>query len=434
MKLRLLPDSAKVTAIIVWTLRILVGTVFIYSGFAKAVDPWGGMYKFAEYFAVWQMQFPRELILMLASALAIFEFALGVALLLGCFRRTSAWFLGIFMLVMTPLTLYIYIQDPVSDCGCFGDALILSNGATFAKNILLSICAVYLILLNDKVRGLVTMKLQWISATASVIYGSLLSFISYNDQPLVDFRPYPIGEVVGRVDADPVDTQGMTFIYEKDGVQKEFDADHIPEDESWTFVERKVPEMPVGEDDFVVLDVDGEDATEEAIPAKGKSLLMIISNPQRVGLSRSRMAYELAEAMGKNDGHFAAVIASDYPGGIEAWSKKVHAANYNVYQAEDTDLKIIARGDIALIYLRDGQIVWKHNAYNFSPDFGQQIMQSPETLDNIEATENSGKLMTLSVMLLLVQLLLVALAPLLTYIRKKRTVPKSQPEPEPAKN
>ena len=136
----------------VWIVRILIGAVFILSGFVKGIDPWGSFIKINEYFTVWGWDIPRSLVTCAAFALGAFEFIWGMLLLLGCYRRASVWLLSLIMAVMLPLTLYIAVWSPVDDCGCFGDFLILSNTATFIKNLFISAGLLYLIIYNTRVQ------------------------------------------------------------------------------------------------------------------------------------------------------------------------------------------------------------------------------------------------------------------------------------------
>ena len=111
----------------IWVLRLALGAVFILSGFVKLVDLWGFVFKIEEYLAVWNLMQPRTIVLVVALLLSGYEFVLGALLAMGCYKRSAPWGLGLMMAFMLPLTLYLWIADPVSDCGCFGDFWKLSN-------------------------------------------------------------------------------------------------------------------------------------------------------------------------------------------------------------------------------------------------------------------------------------------------------------------
>ena len=119
--------------------RILIGAVFIFSGFVKAIDPLGSAYKFSDYFEAFNMGFFGQIALFLAILLSSAEFLIGICLVIGIRMRITSWALMIFMIFFTFLTLIIAIKNPVTDCGCFGDALILTNWQTFFKNIIFSL-------------------------------------------------------------------------------------------------------------------------------------------------------------------------------------------------------------------------------------------------------------------------------------------------------
>ena len=125
----------KITIAAVIASRIIFGGVFLFSGFVKAIDPVGSAYKFDDYFAAFGLSALDIFSLPLAFTVAAFEFFLGANTLLGSYKKSVPFLDLLFMLFMTPLTLYLAIANPVSDCGCFGDALILSNWETFFKNI-----------------------------------------------------------------------------------------------------------------------------------------------------------------------------------------------------------------------------------------------------------------------------------------------------------
>lgn len=125
--------NIKVMPWIVWALRLLTGGVFVMSGFVKAIDLWGFVYKTSEYFMVWDMPQPHSLYVMIALSLSMAEFMIGCMLVIGAYRRLTVWALAAMMAGLLPLTVYIYFKSPVADCGCFGDFWILSNGATLFK-------------------------------------------------------------------------------------------------------------------------------------------------------------------------------------------------------------------------------------------------------------------------------------------------------------
>ena len=119
--------------------RFSLAVVFIFSGFVKAVDPLGTQYKIQDYLVAfgWSEFFPDFLPFLMALLLGVVEFCLGVYLFFGIRRKIAPRALVLLMSFMTPLTLWLAIENPISDCGCFGDAVVMSNWQTFWKNVLL---------------------------------------------------------------------------------------------------------------------------------------------------------------------------------------------------------------------------------------------------------------------------------------------------------
>lgn len=114
--------TGKTLAIAVWVLRVAVGAVFVMSGLVKSIDLWGFCFKIEEYLVVWNVDMPQSLCLIAALLISSAEFILGMMLAVGAYRRSCPWLLTLMMVpFMLPLSVYIFIADPVADCGCFGD-------------------------------------------------------------------------------------------------------------------------------------------------------------------------------------------------------------------------------------------------------------------------------------------------------------------------
>ena len=350
---------------IVWALRIAVGATFIFSGFVKAIDPWGLIYKIAEYMAVWGLpQMPRAVLMMQSFSLSAGELALGVLLLCGAMRRAVPLLMAAFMAVMLPLTAYIAIANPVADCGCFGDALIISNTATFLKNIVLSAAVVYLVAYNHRVGGLYIPMIQWMPVAATLLFSFVLSIIGYNVQPLLDFRPYPVGTEIWPNSEDETWPEEM-FIYERDGQRQSFSADALP-DSTWTFIDRESAPAQNFDAGLALFDGD-EDVTNAMLSDAADLMILVVNDPGYHHIARASMANRIAEVMRERGGDmFAAVALPD--GEVEAWTEST-SARYPVVTADDTTLKAFVRGDAALVYVRDGVITWKTNLYSLPGDF-----------------------------------------------------------------
>ena len=368
----LLSKYPKVLTVLTWLMRIAVGSVFIVSGLSKGIDPWGTYYKTAEYLTA--MHLPIEewgnAVLALAFLLFSAEFITGVSLLLGCYRKAAPIMAAVFMLVMLPLTLWIAIADPVADCGCFGDFLVISNWATFIKNCLLSLAVVWLLKFNAKTKCLIAPEAQWIATVGMAAYIFTVGYIGYWQQPTVDFRPYRVGTRLFAEEEEPEFEPAYTFIYEKDGVEKEIgEDDPIPDEaEGWKFVRRQEKgfvesDRAAGSGaaevtaDFRVWSEDGIDDVTESLSGYDRQLMLLVPDINSLSMATSWKINRLYDMAKDNDTEFFAVVAGS-PDAIGQW-RDLSSGQYPIYTSEDTSIKELARGNPALVSLEDGRIKWK---------------------------------------------------------------------------
>lgn len=351
---------------VTWLLRLVTGGVFIYSGFVKAVDPWGTFYKFGEYFAAMGLPQVDSLTLVAVFALFTLEFLIGVFLVLGCYRRSAPVMALVFMAVMLPLTLWIAVADPVADCGCFGDALVISNWQTFWKNVVLTAFAIWLLYYNRKCRCLITPAFQWMAFIASGMFAVAVGLFGYLRQPLVDFRAYPEGSSLLADSEEGPGEPEFIFIYEKDGMRKEFTADDVLPDETegWRFVERKEKAVPTATEEesdersLRIWDRSGdEDVTDDVVLESGDQLLLMMPDLSKVSTSTTWKINSLHDWAAKHGIDMIAVV-SGTGSDINEW-EDLSMPGYPIYTADDTAVKEVVRGNPGVVYLRDGVIAWK---------------------------------------------------------------------------
>ncbi len=350
----------------VWTLRIIIGSVFIISGLTKAIDVWGFIYKIEEYVAVWNLPWWRSLSFTVAAGLSVVEFVSGFMLVIGAFRKSVVWWLLILMTFMLGLSAYIFFADPVSDCGCFGDFIILSNAQTFAKNIIIYIGLIILAKYNIKAGTLYSPYIQWIPLVACSVYIIIIGLVGYNVQPLIDFRSFPVGESLIRED-DINDLTSTTFIYEKNGTKSEFTLENLP-DSTWIFVDVSSKESENGfhsKTDFVIID-NGIDIAPDIIVSEGDQVILVVPEPDRADISYTPTLNEIYENVTDAGGDMVCLIAGDDTA-INFW-EDISLADYPIFQAEATILKELSRGVMSLVGLHDGKIAWKRTVTSLSID------------------------------------------------------------------
>ena len=372
--------KSRICTAAVWLARIITGATFVISGWAKAIDPWGFIIKVEEYLTVWGLSFPREVVLTGCVTLACIEFCTGVMLATGSLKRFSAMTGLAMMAVMLPLTVYIYFADPVSDCGCFGDFIVISNGATLLKNIVLTALLVFLLIKGPLVRGLYPAPIQWLVITVTFAFPLWLSFVGYNVQPVVDFRPYKLGQPLFSEDSE---TQEL-YIYEKNGKRQTFTLDALP-DSTWTFVDMEWT-ASAAERGFQILDKDGNDVGPELANADVPVLYLVIAEPDMQFLSRAHYVNRLNEYALAHGVEFVALVGAT-GSALDLWTELTRP-RFPVYTVEDTALKQLVRGDGALVYVSGGFVRWKRTlqsmdiSLSLTEDEGNIFETGVEAVDN----------------------------------------------------
>ncbi len=395
--------------IAVWTARVLIGGVFVVSGLTKSIDLWGFIYKINDYLAVWQTPQPHALVVVAAATISMAEFVLGFLLATGSYKRVAPWLITAIMAFMLPLSAYIAIADPVADCGCFGDFLIISNTATLLKNVAITAVLIWLLFYNRRVGGLFHPLSQWLQTAICIGYIMLVGLAGYHIQPLIDFRPFPPGTNLGQLvaeSADDTDAADIKFIYEKDGRTAEFTADNLP-DSTWTFIDRIEPEEPTGSGQPITLfDSEGDDVTTDVIATEGLQVMLLIPDMDFINISLTDFLSDLCSFVTSPqvNGSFIAIVPTDSEGAPEFWTD-IALASYPVYAADATEIKQLARGTMSIVLLRDGIVDWKRSLSSVNPDI---ISESDgDLLDNLNP-QTDTILLVLSALFVVAELLLLA--------------------------
>lgn len=361
----------KSTRIIIINLfRIVLGLTFILSGFVKAIDPLGTQYKIEDYLGVLSLggMLPDFVTLGTSVAISAIEFTLGVLLLFAISRRVISKVTLVFMTIMTLITAWLYIANPISDCGCFGDAIHLTNGETLLKNIImLAMTAVVVYKPRDMIRTLSNGN-STIVINYSVLFILLYAAYSLYMLPQFDFRPYHIGanieERMKIPEGAPQPEFETTFMMKKDGQTKEFTLENYP-DSTWEFVDSKTIMVKEGFvppiHDFSILSLNGDDLTEDILQQKGYTFLLIAPYLEKADDSNFGpidQIYEYAEEYGYK---FYCLTASGKQA-IARW-QDMTGAEYPFYNTDAVTLKTIIRSNPGMLLLKDGTVIqkWSHN-------------------------------------------------------------------------
>lgn len=400
-------------------LRVVVGIVFIISGFVKAIDPWGTIYKLNDYFSAMSISLPESLTLMLAFSLFTIEFLLGIFVIFGCYRRVAPLSITMIMAFMLPFTLWIAIANPVADCGCFGDAIRLSNWETFIKNIFITIMAVWLLKYAKKSRCFIIPTMQWLAFASSVIFILLISIYGYLYQPLIDFRPYKIGEELISSSDNENDIE-FEFIYTKNGKTVSFTAENIPTDDGWEFVERKEiktnSNIKIENKQLRIYNEDEEDVSEDIISSEGEQLILFYSSLSDVSIASTYQINSLYSYCNRNQINMISIAATT-PEQLLNW-KDLSMPSYDIYIAEDTSIKEVVRGNPAIVFLKDGIISWKRTLRSIDIDDFQSDMTSNDVMSF--AQDNSYILKSLISSYIIVMIIIVTLSHVPMVVRYAR--------------
>ena len=365
--------------------RFVLAATFIFSGYVKAIDPLGTLYKLKDYAAAMSLNglLPDWALVGVAIALGALEFALGVFMLFAVRRHVVSRITLAFMAAMTVLTLWIFVADPVKDCGCFGDALKLTNGETLLKNIVLSACAALVAWRPVDMARFISRSNQWIVRYYTVAYIVITSVYCLYTLPIFDFRPYHVGMNIKQGMEIPEGAEQpefeSTFLLRKNGETREFTLDNYP-DSTWEYVDTRTVQTKKGYEppihDFALTSCEtGEDITEQVLTKKGYTFLLV--SPRLAVADDSNFGdidqiYEYAE---ENGADFYCVTASANDE-IERW-RDLTGAEYQFCNADETTLKTMIRSNPGLMLLKDGTIIgkWSHNALPQTDDLTAPLQQ-----------------------------------------------------------
>ncbi len=367
--------AAKIEKFLIEFARVIVGATFLFSGFVKAIDPLGFAYKIEDYLVELQLTEFFPLALPMAIFMVVAEFSLGVALLLGIYRKWTVRFIGLFMVFFTPLTLWIAITNPVEDCGCFGDALIISNWATFYKNLVLLAGTILLLLQWRRITPLFSRRLAPAAVLFTLVFGLFFSLWNVVRLPVMDFRPYHIGANIPQqmfVDPEKADVLETVFIYSKEGVEQEFTEENYPwNDTTWTYVDMTTRVVKEGEspkiEDFAIGtlyydEVDGQwhsggNITDMILSEPSYQFLMIahsLDDMRERQLDLFRGIYRYSE---ENDYPFYLVTASSVDI-VSDWEEQ-HKTGFQFTHADERVLKTMIRANPGLMLLKEGTVINK---------------------------------------------------------------------------
>ena len=349
--------------------RIIVGIVFIYSGFVKGIDPLGSDYKFTDYFNAFGMGWMNATTLFFSFALSLAEFLIGTDLLFNLWVSRMAWGSLLFMAFFTPLTLVLALTNPVSDCGCFGDAMILTNWQTFWKNIILFLLAIMIFVYRKEYKSSLSLMGQFSFLTLAGAGMLCLSIYCYRHLPVLDFRPYAVGKNITEgmrlPEGAKPDQYEVTLKYKnkQTGEIRSFTEENYPWQDTlnWEYEsssERLVKKgyiTPIH--DLVIEHPTLGNITEEILEDDNHTILAVAYNLNQSDTQYQPAINRLAEYARKKGIRFYGLTSSTERD-IEAYKKRNHVP-YEFCTADEIQLKTMIRSNPGVIILREGTILDK---------------------------------------------------------------------------
>ena len=350
--------------------RWAVGLVFLFSSFVKGVDPMGTTFKVQEYMTAWSIggltfEWALPLAGVLSVALICAEFLVGVLLIFNAYRRLSAWLLVLMMLFFTVTTFMDALTNKVTDCGCFGDAVKLTNWQTFWKNIALDVPTVWIFLTRDLRRKRRFERDGVVFITAIAL---MLVFEMYNikHEPVIDFRPWKIGNKMMDTDS----TEGMksyvTYRNTSTGETEEFESALLMEKmqdaqwaEQWEWESSRVVDpREIAAPGFSMMDLEGEDRATDLLSAEDGMLIVTVHHLQDVdkkGVGEVKRALRMAEESGMR----IVMLTSALPEEVQAWLYENQIDGLDYLFADATAIETMMRGNPGFMYVKDATVVDK---------------------------------------------------------------------------
>ncbi len=403
--------------------RLTVGLVFIFSGFVKLIDPAGVGLIIEEYFKIIGLGNWHHFFVFIGAVLSIAEMLLGIGILLGLRMKIMAKTLLLFLIFFTILTLVLAIFNPITDCGCFGEAVRLTNWESFVKDLILLFFALVLYFQKDSFVPIASPKWEWILIGGFALLLSTLSIYSFRNLPMIDFMEFKIGSnIKERLDfTSESDLQKFetTLIYSKNGENYEFSINDIP-DSTYTFVDSKTIEqdrsnalLPM---DFVVSDNSGSYITDSLLSIKGSLFIATSPFAEALGKRRTARLNALYDSLSKRDIPMI-LLTGSLPQKNELLKQKFNL-KMPVYHTDYKILYTMNRSFGGVMFLNDATIVSKWSVSSFPLKTIDDILNEDPEL--IAAEAKIGEHLTLEFTIFILLLIIALMRYLLRIFYKHK--------------
>ncbi|MCF8231105.1 MAG: DoxX family protein [Bacteroidales bacterium] len=357
--------------------RFIVGLTFIFSGFVKGIDPMGTMYKIEDYLVAYNLDWAMPAAIYLSFLLVTIEFSIGVFLLLNLRIKQTTWAVLVMMVFFTIVTLFDALYNPVPDCGCFGEAIKLSNWETFYKNVFLMIPTLIIFFTHKYRQITISQKKQDTVALLFVIAFFMVSYYSYTNLPPIDFRDWKVGK---NMKQSGKEKYYLVYENKESGEKKKYLASEIPYEDSvwmknWKFVEQQIDDSQVEHKHHLqIMDYNNNDMTREIIENADYQFLIAAYSLDEADKKGVEKVVKLYKKL-KDKGYDFALLTSSLKKRVDELTKK-YDTSLPAYQADGIELKAMIRSNPGLLLLKNGVVKQKWH-YSNIPNTKEILQKYP---------------------------------------------------------
>lgn len=354
--------------------RYLLGVVFIFSGFVKGVDPVGTQYQIEDYFIAYGTEWARTYALILSVIVNSFEFILGVLLLFNVRMKFTAWLLLLIMALFTVTTVNDALYNPVPDCGCFGDAIKMTNWQTLYKNLVINLFVIVIFSGRARVKSSLKPGSQIGIFLAAVIV--FIGFEIYNIRhlPLIDFRDWKEGKNMVIENPIPKETY-VSFRNKSTGEIREYLSPDYPFNDSvwmsqWEFIDSRTYDPNPRLHNLHITDSENQDVTSLIIENPDFQIIFVSFDLEKMNLKnldRIKGILTGSDSLGVS----SVFLTSTLP---EIGEQFIHEKGLDtyIYFADDTELQAMIRSNPGLVLMRGGTVISKWHK-NDIPGFDELL-------------------------------------------------------------
>jgi hypothetical protein len=353
---------------------------------------------------------------------------------MGVYRKFIVTVVLLVFVLFTPFTLYMTVANPMADCGCFGDAFKMPNWLSFLKNLFLFALALIVFMGRRRFICNITAKNRWMVTLFAVAYVAFIEGIGLSFVPVLDFRNYAVGNNLRELVQGKSDVYTAVLTYEKDGVQREFVQDSLP-DETWLFVDGRSELVAKGEapvvGDFSILEWSNDyDIAEDVLADTGFVCIVVSEMLEDASVGRVDKINDLFDYSQENGISFPAATSSDEDE-IQLWRKRT-GAEYPIYWADNMMLRAITRANPGVMVLKDGIIVGKWNVENMPDETEMLSLDAVEGRSKAEVFGIPG--LHFWLLVLVVPLVFISIIDILSGRKKKEKKGEVSENPENTNN